>query len=67
MRPRSRLWWYRRFRRAYRLHGVLPYSRRRTWDDARVARRSMPAARQRQLPPVTGPGYSQRSGGTVQP
>lgn len=28
---------YIRLRRAYRRHGVLPYSRRKTWDEAKFA------------------------------
>ena len=28
---------YVRLRRAYKKHGVLPYSRRKTWDEAKFA------------------------------
>ena len=33
------IYWYRRLRRAYRKHGVLPYSRRQTWAEARFTER----------------------------
>jgi len=33
------VWLYRRLRRAYRRHGVLPYGRRKTWGEARFATR----------------------------
>lgn len=55
MKPRSRLWWYRRLRSAYRLHGCLPYSRRETWAEARYSQRAVPVERQRSLPPIRGP------------
>lgn len=54
-RCRSMLWWYRRLRRAYSLHGVTIRNRRQTWDDARIARKGMPADKQRSLPPIRGP------------
>jgi hypothetical protein len=54
-RPRSRLWWYLRLRRAYKLHGVGPYSRRKTWGEAGFSRRQMPVEEQRSLPPIRGP------------
>jgi len=56
MRRRSRWWWYRRFRRAYKKHGVIDhpagYSRGQTWKDAQYARRAMPPAEQRALGPI---------------
>lgn len=56
-RRRSRLWWYLRMRRAYRLHGVLKhgYSRKRTWEDAQFGRRLMDPERQWTLGPIKGP------------
>ena len=51
-KPRSRLWWYRRMRRAYKKHGVLPYSRRKTWWEAGFAKRQMPVAEQHKLEPI---------------
>jgi hypothetical protein len=53
-RPRSRLWWFMRFVRAYRKHGVYDshYGIRKTWDDAMYARRVMPAKDQRLLGPL---------------
>jgi hypothetical protein len=54
-RRHSRIWWYRRLRRSYKLHGVLPYSRRLTWDEAGFARRTMTPAAQRSLKPLHGP------------
>lgn len=49
------VWWYRRFRKAYSLHGVTIKNRRQTWADARIAREGMPADRQRSLGPIKGP------------
>lgn len=50
--PRSRLWWYRRMRRAYRNHGVTIKNRRETWADAMYARRNMDYAKQQALGPL---------------
>ena len=33
------VYWYRRLRRAYKKHLVLPYSRRKTWGEARFTTR----------------------------
>lgn len=41
----SHLWWYFRLRRAYRKHGVLPYSRRKTWAEAGFSHRRFPPER----------------------
>lgn len=50
MRRRSRLWWYLRFRRAYKKHGIPKfYSRREVWEHALIGRRKMDPAEQRKL------------------
>lgn len=55
MRRRSRLWWYRRFRRAYRKHGVTIKTRRETFSDACFSRRVMAPGEQRTLRPIGKP------------
>lgn len=52
---RSRIWWYRRMRKAYRLHGVTIRNRRQTWEDAMFARRMMEPMEQWLLGPLRGP------------
>jgi hypothetical protein len=51
-RPHSRLWWYFRFRRAYRNHGVIGKTRKSTWQDARIAAQGMPIDEQWLLRPL---------------
>ena len=53
MKPRGRLWWYLRMRRAYRKHGVTIKEPSETWAEAMFARKMMPPDEQRNLHPLS--------------
>lgn len=55
MKRRSRLWWYRRLRRAYKKHGA-DVGRRTVWSEAGYSRRMMEPERQWELQPIKKSG-----------
>ncbi len=50
-KPRSKWWWYKRYRKAYKCHG-LNATRRETWRDAKVSQKDMPIPQQWDLLPL---------------